>query len=119
VEPLTLTSEINADDALMRRLVFIGINGHALGQSNMMTIISVDDIGYGRLSHDDSIIRVKMEMGDLKTVLSIELSKEQLQEILKIGLRSQFGPNVDSVRVVSMYHSLKKYDLEVTFVGRG
>ena len=119
VEQLTITSEINADDRLMKSLVFIGINGHALGQSKMMNIICVDDISSGRISYDDAIIRVQMEMGDIKTVVSIELSREQIQEILKIGLRSQFGPSVEAVKVISMYHSLKKYDLEVTFKGRG
>lgn len=119
VEQLVITSEINADDCLMKSLVFIGINGHPLGQNKMMNIISVDDITCGRVSYDEVIVRVQMEMGDIKTVLSIELSKEQLQEILKIGLRTQFGPSVDSVKMVSMYHSLKKYEIEVTFKGRG
>lgn len=119
VEPLIITSEINADDRLMKNILFIGINGHPLGQNKMMNIISVDDISSGRISWDEVIVRVQMEMGDIKTVLSIELSKEQLQEILKIGLRTQFGSSVDSVRVISMYHSLRKYDLEVTFKGRG
>lgn len=118
-ELLTITSDINADDRLIKALIFTGFNGHPLQQNKMMNIISVDDISCGRISWDEVIVRVQMEMGDIKTVLSIELSKEQLQEILKIGLRSQFGPSVDSVKVVSMYHSLKKYDLEVTFKGRG
>ena len=119
MELLTITSEINADDRLMKNLVFIGIVGHPLGQNKMMNIISVDDISCGRVSYNEVIVRVRMEMGDIKTVLSIELSKEQLQEILKIGLRTQFGPSVDSVKMGSMYHSLKKYEIEVTFKGRG
>ena len=119
VEQLTITSEIDADDRLMKSLVFSGINGHPLGQNKMMNIVSVDDISSGRTTYDDVIVRVQMQMGDMKTVVSIELSKEQLQEILKIGLRFQFGPSVEEVKVVSMYHGLKKYDLEVTFKGRG
>jgi len=85
----------------------------------MMSITSIDDITSGRGSYSDTIIKVRMKMGDLNTVVSIELSNEQLEEIVRIGLRTQFGANVESVKVISLYHGLKKYELEVTFKGRG
>ena len=119
VKPLMITGLVNADEELMKWLLFNGISSHAIGQNKMMTIISIDDITSGRGSYSDTILKVKMQMGDLKTVVSIELSNEQLEEIIKIGLRTQFGANVESVKVISLYHGLKKYELEVTFKGRG
>lgn len=119
VEPIMITGLVNADEELMKWMLFIGIGSHAIGQNKMMTITSIDDITSGRGAYSDTIIKVKMQMGDLKTVVSIELTNEQLEEIIKIGLRTQFGPNVESVKVISLYHGLKKYELEVTFKGRG
>jgi hypothetical protein len=119
VEPLMITGLVNADEELMKWLLFNGISTHAIGQNKMMSITSIDDITSGRGSYSNTIIKVKMQMGDLKTVVSIELSNEQLEEIIKIGLRTQFGPNVEAVKVVTLYHGLKKYELEVTFKGRG
>jgi hypothetical protein len=118
VEPLMITGLVNADEELMKWLLFNGISSHAIGQNKMMTIISIDDITSGRGSYSDTILKVKMQMGDLKTVVSIELSNEQLEEIIKIGLRTHFGANVEAVKVISLYHGLKKYELEVTFKGR-
>ena len=119
VEPLTIKGLVNADEDLMKWLLFIGISSHAIGQNKMMTITSIDDIQSGRIDFYDTIIKVQMQMGDLKTVVSIELSNEQLEEIIKIGLRNHFGSNIEAVKVVSLYHGLKKYELEVTFKGRG
>lgn len=119
VKPLMITGLVNADEELMKWLLFNGISSHAIGQNKMMTITSIDDITSGRIDFYDTIIKVQMQMGDLKTVVSIELSNEQLEEIIKIGLRTHFGSNVESVKVVSLYHGLKKYELEVTFAGRG
>jgi hypothetical protein len=119
VEPLTITGVVDADEQLLKFLLFNGISTHAIGQNKMMSITSIDDITSGRGSYSDTIIKVRMKMGDLNTVVSIELSNEQLEEIVKIGLRTQFGANVESVRVISLYHGLKKYELEVTFKGRG
>ena len=118
-KPLMITGIVNADEELMKWLLFNGISSHAIGQNKMMSITSIDDITSGRGSYSDTILKVKMQMGDLKTVVSIELSNEQLEEIIKIGLRTQFGANVESVKVISLYHGLKKYELEVTFAGRG
>lgn len=115
VEPLTITGVVNADEELMKWLLFNGISSHAIGQNKMMTITSIDDITSGRGSYSDTILKVKMQMGDLKTVVSIELSNEQLEEILKIGLRNHFGSVVKEVKVVTLYHGLKKYELEVVF----
>ena len=119
VEPLTITGVVNADEQLLKFLLFNGISTHAIGQNKMMSITSIDDITSGRGSYSDTIIKVRMKMGDLNTVVSIELSNEQLEEIVRIGLRTQFGANVESVKVISLYHGLKKYELEVTFKGRG
>lgn len=118
-KPLMITGIVNADEELMKWLLFNGISSHAIGQNKMMSITSIDDITSGRGSYSDTILKVKMQMGDLKTVVSIELSNEQLEEIIKIGLRTHFGANVESVKVISLYHGLKKYELEVTFAGRG
>jgi len=119
VEPLMITGLVNADEELMKWLLFNGISTHAIGQNKMMSITSIDDITSGRGSYSDTIIKVRMKMGDLNTVVSIELSNEQLEEIVRIGLRTQFGANVESVKVISLYHGLKKYELEVTFARRG
>ena len=119
VQPLTIKGLVNADEELMKYLLFIGISSHAIGQNKMMSITAIDDITSGRGSYSDTIIKVKMQMGDLKTVVSIELSNDQLEEIIKVGLRSQFGSNVEEVKVVSLYHGLKKFEFEVTFKGRG
>jgi hypothetical protein len=119
VKPLMITGLVDADEELMKWLLFNGISSHAIGQNKMMSITSIDDITSGRGSYSDTILKVKMQMGNLKTVVSIELSNEQLEEIIKIGLRTQFGANVEAVKVISLYHGLKKYELEVTFVGRG
>lgn len=119
VKPLTIKGLVNADEDLMKWLLFIGISSHAIGQNKMMTITSIDDIQSGRIDFYDTIIKVQMQMGDLKTVVSIELSNEQLEEIIKIGLRNHFGSNIEAVKVISLYHGLKKYELEVTFKGRG
>lgn len=119
VEPLMITGLVNADEELMKWLLFNGISTHAIGQNKMMFITSIDDITSGRGSYSDTIIKVRMKMGELNTIVSIELSNEQLEEIVRIGLRTQFGANVESVKVISLYHGLKKYDLEVTFKGRG
>jgi len=119
VEPLTITGVVDADEQLLKFLLFNGISTHAIGQNKMMSISSIDDSSSGRGSYFDTSIKLRMKMGDLNTVVSIELSNEQLEEIVKIGLRTQFGANVESVRVISLYHGLKKYELEVTFKGRG
>ena len=118
-KPLMITGIVNADEELMKWLLFNGISTHAIGQNKMMSITSIDDITSGRGSYSDTIIKVRMKMGELNTIVSIELSNEQLEEIIKIGLRTQFGANVESVKVISLYHGLKKYELEVTFKGRG
>ena len=115
VEPLIIKGVVNADEQLLKFLLFNGISTHAIGQNKMMFITSIDDITSGRGSYSDTIIKVRMKMGELNTIVSIELSNEQLEEIVRIGLRTQF----ESVKVISLYHGLKKYDLEVTFKGRG
>lgn len=118
VDGLKIEGRVSLELSQIKAILFNGINGHSIGQNKMMSIISVDDITSGRESYDDIIVKVRMKMGDLLTVLSVELSKDQIEEILKIGLRCQFGSNIESVRVVSFYHSLKKYDLEVVFKER-
>lgn len=115
VKPLTITGLVNADEELMKWLMFNGIVSHAIGQNKMMSITAIDDITSGRGLYSDTILKVRMKMGDLNTVVSIELSNEQLEEILKIGLRNHFGSVVKEVKVVSLYHGLKKYELQVVF----
>jgi len=121
VKPLMITGLVDADEELMKWLLFNGIMSHAIGKNSMMSITSIDDItsGRGLYTGSDAILKVGMKMGNINTVVSIELSNEQLEEIIKIGLRTQFGANVEAVKVISLYHGLKKYEFEVTFVGRG
>jgi hypothetical protein len=115
---LKITGDIALNYEQIKIVFFEGITRHRIGKNKMMSILSVDDITSGRVKKDDAILKVQVKMDDLLTSLSIEFSKDQIEEILEIGLRNQFGSNVESVKVINFIHDLKKYELMVTFKER-
>jgi hypothetical protein len=59
-----------------------------------------------------------MSMGDLNTSVSIEVTKAQLEQVLKLGMQVQFGSMINDVKILSMSHYDGLFDLGISIKGK-
>lgn len=87
------------------------------GRNPMMKITKISSLTSGR-TYGESIIRAEMSMGNLNTSVSIEVSKIQLEQIIKLGMQVQFGAMVNDVKILSMSHYDGLFDLGISIKGK-